>query len=78
MPSLFSEVPISLTHFVSTRSARMSFPPSFYAMVVKPFSNCKPDELSSKDQLDLLNPVDPLHYQGIDHYGFLPQIIVYV
>lgn len=45
-------------------------------MVVKPFSNCKLDELCSKDQLDLLNSVDRLRSQGIDHYVSLPQIIV--
>ncbi|KAJ8117818.1 hypothetical protein OPT61_g1076 [Boeremia exigua] len=45
-------------------------------MVVKPFDNRVLDELCSKDQLDLLDSVDRLRSQGIDHYVSLPQIIV--
>ncbi|KAH5707452.1 hypothetical protein HBI20_205330 [Parastagonospora nodorum] len=45
-------------------------------MVVKSFDNRVLDELCSKDQLDLLDSVDRLRSQGIDHYVSLPQIIV--
>jgi GTP-binding protein EngB required for normal cell division len=45
-------------------------------MVVKSFDNCVLDELCSKDQIDLLDSVDRLRSQGIDHYVSLPQIIV--
>ncbi|KAH9865889.1 hypothetical protein J1614_009476 [Plenodomus biglobosus] len=45
-------------------------------MVVKPFNNHVLDELCSKDQLDLLDSIDRLRSQGIDHYVSLPQIIV--
>ncbi|KZM21682.1 GTPase [Ascochyta rabiei] len=45
-------------------------------MVVKPFDNRVLDELCSRDQLDLLDSVDRLRSQGIDHYVSLPQIIV--
>ncbi|KAF1994756.1 hypothetical protein P154DRAFT_501389 [Amniculicola lignicola CBS 123094] len=45
-------------------------------MVLKPFDNDILDGLCSKDQLDLLDSVDRLRSQGIDHYVSLPQIIV--
>jgi hypothetical protein len=45
-------------------------------MVLKPFDNGILDALCSKDQLDLLDSVDRLRSQGIDHYVSLPQIIV--
>ncbi|CAI6238074.1 unnamed protein product [Periconia digitata] len=45
-------------------------------MVLKPFDNDVLDGLCSKDQVDLLNAVDRLRLQGIDHYVSLPQIIV--
>lgn len=45
-------------------------------MVVKPFDNRILDDLCSKEQLDLLDSVDRLRSQGIDHYVSLPQIIV--
>ena len=45
-------------------------------MVFKPFENHVLGELCSKDQLDLLDSVDRLRSQGIDHYVSLPQIIV--
>jgi GTPase SAR1 family protein len=45
-------------------------------MVIKSFDNSVLDELCSKDQLDLLDSVDRLRSQGIDHYVSLPQIIV--
>jgi GTP-binding protein EngB required for normal cell division len=45
-------------------------------MVVKSFDNRALDELCSKDQIDLLDSVDRLRSQGIDHYVSLPQIIV--
>ena len=45
-------------------------------MVLKPFDNDVLDGLCSKDQLDLLDSVDRLRSQGIDHYVSLPQIIV--
>jgi hypothetical protein len=45
-------------------------------MVVESFDNRMLDELCSKDQLDLLDSVDRLCSQGIDHYISLPQIIV--
>ena len=45
-------------------------------MVLKPFNNDILDGLCSKDQLDLLDAVDRLRSQGIDHYVSLPQIIV--
>jgi hypothetical protein len=45
-------------------------------MVVKPFDNRILDDLRSKEQLDLLDSVDRLRSQGIDHYVSLPQIIV--
>ncbi|CBX97991.1 hypothetical protein IAQ61_010094 [Plenodomus lingam] len=45
-------------------------------MVVKSFNNHVLDELCSKDQLDLLDSIDRLRSQGIDHYVSLPQIIV--
>lgn len=45
-------------------------------MVMKPFDNSVLDGLCSKDQLDLLDSVDRLRSQGIDHYVSLPQIIV--
>jgi len=45
-------------------------------MVLKPFDNDILDGLCSKDQLGLLDSVDRLRSQGIDHYVSLPQIIV--
>jgi GTPase SAR1 family protein len=45
-------------------------------MVLRPFDNRILDGLCSKDQLDLLDSVDRLRSQGIDHYVSLPQIIV--
>jgi GTP-binding protein EngB required for normal cell division len=45
-------------------------------MVMRPFGNPVLDALCSKDQLDLLDSVDRLRSQGIDHYVSLPQIIV--
>jgi GTP-binding protein EngB required for normal cell division len=45
-------------------------------MVMKPFDNAVLDGLCSKDQLDLLDSIDRLRSQGIDHYVSLPQIIV--
>jgi GTP-binding protein EngB required for normal cell division len=45
-------------------------------MVMSPFNNDILDGLCSKDQLDLLDSVDRLRSQGIDHYVSLPQIIV--
>ncbi|KAJ4382550.1 hypothetical protein N0V86_001770 [Didymella sp. IMI 355093] len=45
-------------------------------MVVKPFDNRILDDLRSKEQIDLLDSVDRLRSQGIDHYVSLPQIIV--
>jgi GTPase SAR1 family protein len=45
-------------------------------MVMRPFDNRILDGLCSKDQLDLLDSVDRLRSQGIDHYVSLPQIIV--
>ncbi|KAH7390994.1 P-loop containing nucleoside triphosphate hydrolase protein [Phaeosphaeria sp. MPI-PUGE-AT-0046c] len=45
-------------------------------MVMRPFDNHVLDGLCSKDQLDLLDSVDRLRSQGIDHYVSLPQIIV--
>jgi hypothetical protein len=45
-------------------------------MVVKLFDNRVLDKLCLKDQLDLLDSVDRLRSQGIDHYVSLPQIIV--
>lgn len=45
-------------------------------MVMKSFDNSVLDGLCSKDQLDLLDSVDRLRSQGIDHYVSLPQIIV--
>jgi GTPase SAR1 family protein len=45
-------------------------------MVIMSFDNRVLDELCSKDQLDLLDSVDRLRSQGIDHYVSLPQIIV--
>jgi GTP-binding protein EngB required for normal cell division len=45
-------------------------------MVVQSFNNHILDKLCSKDQLDLLDSVDHLRSQGIDHYVSLPQIIV--
>ncbi|PVH91775.1 hypothetical protein DM02DRAFT_702924, partial [Periconia macrospinosa] len=45
-------------------------------MVTRPFDNDVLDGLCSKDQVDLLNAVDRLRSQGIDHYVSLPQIIV--
>ncbi|KAF3037602.1 hypothetical protein E8E12_000726 [Didymella heteroderae] len=45
-------------------------------MVVNPFDNRILDDLCSKEQLDLLDSVDRLRSQGIDHYVSLPQIIV--
>jgi len=45
-------------------------------MVLKPLDNGILDALCSKDQLDLLDSIDRLRSQGIDHYVSLPQIIV--
>jgi GTPase SAR1 family protein len=45
-------------------------------MVLKPFGNPVLDGLCSKDQLHLLDSIDHLRSQGIDHYVSLPQIIV--
>jgi GTP-binding protein EngB required for normal cell division len=45
-------------------------------MVFKTFENNNLDGLCSKDQLELLDSVDRLRSQGIDHYVSLPQIIV--
>lgn len=45
-------------------------------MVLKPFNTEIINGLCSKDQLDLLDSVDRLRSQGIDHYVSLPQIIV--
>ncbi|KAH7072271.1 P-loop containing nucleoside triphosphate hydrolase protein [Paraphoma chrysanthemicola] len=45
-------------------------------MVVKPFDNSILNDLCSKEQLNLLDSVDRLRSQGIDHYVSLPQIIV--
>ncbi|RMZ66327.1 dynamin GTPase [Pyrenophora seminiperda CCB06] len=45
-------------------------------MVTKSFDTRVVHELCSKDQLDLLDSVDLLRSQGIDHYVSLPQIIV--
>jgi hypothetical protein len=45
-------------------------------MVVKPFDNRILDDLCSREQLDLLDSVDRLRSQGIDHYVSLPQFIV--
>lgn len=45
-------------------------------MVIRPFDTRAVHELCSKDQLDLLDSVDRLRSQGIDHYVSLPQIIV--
>jgi GTP-binding protein EngB required for normal cell division len=45
-------------------------------MVTRPFGNPVLDGLCSKDQLDLLDSIDRLRSQGIDHYVSLPQIIV--
>lgn len=45
-------------------------------MVLKLFNNEILDGLCSKDQLELLDSVDRLRSQGIDHYISLPQIIV--
>ncbi|KAF1939031.1 hypothetical protein EJ02DRAFT_409403 [Clathrospora elynae] len=45
-------------------------------MVMSPINNDILDGLCSKDQLDLLDSVDRLRSQGIDHYVSLPQIIV--
>ena len=45
-------------------------------MVIRPFDTRVVHELCSKDQLDLLDSVDRLRSQGIDHYVSLPQIIV--
>ncbi|EUC26876.1 hypothetical protein COCCADRAFT_10352 [Bipolaris zeicola 26-R-13] len=45
-------------------------------MVTKSFDTRIVHELCSKDQLDLLDSVDRLRSQGIDHYVSLPQIIV--
>ncbi|RYO45292.1 hypothetical protein AA0116_g13311 [Alternaria tenuissima] len=45
-------------------------------MIIKPFDTRIVHELCSKDQLDLLDSVDRLRSQGIDHYVSLPQIIV--
>ncbi|KAF2259691.1 hypothetical protein CC78DRAFT_524429 [Lojkania enalia] len=45
-------------------------------MVLKHFDNDIFNELCSKDQLDLLDSIDRLRSQGIDHYVSLPQIIV--
>ncbi|EUC27299.1 hypothetical protein COCCADRAFT_51921, partial [Bipolaris zeicola 26-R-13] len=45
-------------------------------MVTKSFDTRVVHELCSKDQLDLLDSVDRLRSQGIDHYVSLPQIIV--
>lgn len=45
-------------------------------MVFKPFQNEVLGELCSQDQLELLNAIDRLRSQGIDHYISLPQIIV--
>jgi GTPase SAR1 family protein len=45
-------------------------------MVTRPFGNPVLDALCSKDQLSLLDSVDRLRSQGIDHYVSLPQIIV--
>ena len=64
-----------------THPKRQLIPPSFtlqksFEMVVQSFNNRVLDELCSKDQLDLLDSVDRLRSQGIDHYVSLPQIIV--
>lgn len=45
-------------------------------MVLKTFCTDVLDGLCSKDQLDLLNSIDCLRSQGINHYVSLPQIIV--
>lgn len=45
-------------------------------MVIREFDTRVVHELCSKDQLDLLDSVDLLRSQGIDHYVSLPQIIV--
>jgi GTPase SAR1 family protein len=45
-------------------------------MVTRPFGNPVLDGLCSKDQLDLLDSIDRLRSQGIDHNVSLPQIIV--
>jgi GTP-binding protein EngB required for normal cell division len=45
-------------------------------MIIKPFDTRIVHELCSKDQLDLLDSVDRLRSQEIDHYVSLPQIIV--
>ncbi len=45
-------------------------------MVVKPFHSDALNGLCSQDQLDLLNSIDFLRSQGINHYVSLPQIIV--
>ncbi|KAH8704459.1 P-loop containing nucleoside triphosphate hydrolase protein [Phaeosphaeriaceae sp. PMI808] len=45
-------------------------------MVAKPFDNDILERSCSKEQLDLLDSVDQLRSQGIDHYVSLPQIIV--
>ncbi|EUC27211.1 hypothetical protein COCCADRAFT_112295 [Bipolaris zeicola 26-R-13] len=45
-------------------------------MVIRSFDTSVVHELCSKDQLDLLDSIDHLRSQGIDHYVSLPQIIV--
>lgn len=45
-------------------------------MVLKALDSATLDGLCSQDQLDLLDSVDHLRSQGIDHYVSLPQIIV--
>lgn len=45
-------------------------------MVIREFYTRVVHELSSKDQLDLLDSVDHLRSQETDHYVSLPQIIV--
>ncbi|KAF2728002.1 hypothetical protein EJ04DRAFT_593292 [Polyplosphaeria fusca] len=45
-------------------------------MDLKRFENDVLNGLGSKDQLDLLDSIDRLRSQGIDHYVSLPQIVV--
>lgn len=45
-------------------------------MVLRPFQTDGLGGICSKDQLDLMNSIDSLRSQGINHYVSLPQIIV--
>lgn len=72
--SLIENVAIESTHFIPPRTISFRF--SSFMMVMKPFNNDILDGLCSQDQLDLLDSVDRLRSQGIDHYVSLPQIIV--